>query len=106
MQNTPMGHADDLPTMFVFFKNKIEKCQHFVQRWFSSQTILKNIFTSQSSAQLTTIPSRLLMRVCVVAVPFSWHPYFLRSGWGYMHLLHTLGSLFLICERLGGMVEI
>ena len=34
MENTPTGHADDLPTFFGIFQkgSKIEKCQHFFQR--------------------------------------------------------------------------
>ena len=53
MENTPTGHADDLPTISGILKNepKIEKCQDFSSGWILTQTVQKSFFTSQSSSQ-------------------------------------------------------
>ena len=41
MENTPTGHADDLPTNFGISKKiiKIEKRQHFFSGWILPQTV-------------------------------------------------------------------
>ena len=53
MENTPTGHANDLPTFFGIFKNDptSRSVNILFSGWILPQAVLKQIFTSQRSAQ-------------------------------------------------------